>query len=165
MAARLQISPDGTRLVVGDSSAAVRVFDAKGGERLSEEFNASFVVHVAISPDSKQYVAASIDGTAVVRDMATGKVLFPPSRTAATIYQLEYSPDGKYISTAGMDGVAKVWDASNGKELHTLQASSTQVRGAHFNADGTHLFTTGMDGVIREYTSDLKNWSSWQKHA
>ena len=81
----IALSPDGTRLVVGDSSAAVRVFDAKSGERLSEEYNASFVVHVAISPDSKQYVAASIDGTAVVRDMATGKVLFPPLTQSATI--------------------------------------------------------------------------------
>lgn len=152
----IALSPDGTRLVVGDSSAAVRVFDARSGESLSEEHNDSFVVHVAISPDGKQYAAASIAGTAVVRDMATGKVLFPPLTQSGTIYQLEYSPDGKYISTAGFDGVAKVWDASTGKELHSLQVGSAQVRGAHFSADGTHLITTGMDGVIREYTLDIE---------
>jgi WD40 repeat protein len=152
----IALSPDGTRLVVGDSSTAVRLFDAKSGESLSEEHNDSFVVHVAISPDGKQYAAASLDGTAVIRDMATGKVLFPPLTQSATIYQLEYSPDGKYISTAGFDGVAKVWDANTGKELHTLQASSAQVRGAHFSADGTHLITTGMDGVIREYTLNIE---------
>jgi WD40 repeat protein len=152
----IAMSPDGTRLVVGDSSAAVRVFDARSGESLSEQHNDSFVVHVAISPDGKQYAAASIDGTAVVRDMATGKVLFPPLTQSATIYQLEYSPDGKYISTAGFDGIAKVWDASTGKELHSLQGGSSQVRGAHFSADGTHLITTGMDGVIREYTLNIE---------
>jgi WD40 repeat protein/transcriptional regulator with XRE-family HTH domain len=152
----IAISPDGTRLVVGDSSGAVQVLDVRNGERLSEEHNASFVVHVAISPDGKQYAAASLDGTAVIRDMATGKVLFPPLTQSATIYQLEYSLDGKYISTAGFDGVAKVWDANTGKELHTLQASSAQVRGAHFSADGTHLITTGMDGVIREYTLNIE---------
>ncbi len=148
----IAMSPDGARLVVGDSSSAVRVLDVKSGEPLSEEYNDSFVVHVAISPDGKQYAAASIDGTAVVRDMATGKVLFPPLTQSATIYQLEYSLDGKYISTAGMDGVAKVWDASTGKELHSLQGGFAQVRGAHFSANGAHLITTGMDGVIREYT-------------
>jgi WD40 repeat protein len=152
----IALSPDGTRLVVGDASRAVRVFDARSGESLSEQYNDSFVVHVAISPDGKQYAAASIDGTAVIRDMATGKVLFPPLKQSATIYQLEYSPDGKYISTAGFDGVAKVWDANTGQELHTLQASSAQVRGAHFSANGTHLITTGMDGVIREYTLNIE---------
>src|SRR5215207_7662469 len=152
----IAMSSDGTRLVVGDSSATVRVFDTRSGESLSEQHNDSFVVHVAISPDGKQYAAASIDGTAVVRDMATGKVLFPPLTQSATIYQLEYGPDGKYISTAGFDGVAKVWDASTGKELHSLQGGSSQVRGAHFSADGTHLITTGMDGVIREYTLNIE---------
>jgi WD40 repeat protein len=152
----IAMSPDGARLVVGDSSSAVRVLDVKSGESLSEEYNDSFVVHVAISPDGKQYAAASIDGTAVVRDMATGKVLFPPLTQSATIYQLEYSPNGKHISTAGFDGVAKVWDASTGKELHSLQGGFAQVRGAHFSADGTHLITTGMDGVIREYTLNIE---------
>jgi WD40 repeat protein len=150
------MSPDGTRLVAGDSSGAVRVFDVKSGELLSQEHNDSFVVHVAISPDGKQYAAASVNGTAVVRDMVSGKVLFPPLSQSATIYQLEYSPDGKYISTAGFDGVAKVWDASTGKELHSLQGSPAQVRGAHFNADATHLITTAMDGVIREYTLQVQ---------
>jgi len=152
----IAMSPDGTRLVVGDSSSAVRVLDVRSGEPLREEHNNSFVVHVAISPDGKQYAAASIDGTAVVRDLATGKVLFPPLTQSGTIYQLEYSLDGKYISTAGFDGVAKVWDASTGKELHSLQGGSAQVRGAHFSRDGTHLITTGMDGVIREYTLNIE---------
>ena len=152
----IAMSPDGTRLVVGDSSSAVRVLDVTSGEPLHEEHNNSFVVHVAISPDGKQYAAASIDGTAVVRDLATGKVLFPPLTQSGTIYQLEYSLDGKYISTAGFDSVAKVWDASTGKELHSLQGGSAQVRGAHFSADGTHLITTGMDGVIREYTLNIE---------
>ena len=149
-------SPDGTRLVVGDSSGAVRLFDAQTGKMLREEHNPSFVVNVLFSPDGKQYIAASVDGTALVRDTTTGSVLFPTLTNSATIYDMSYSSDGKYIATAGLDGVAKVWDASSGKELHVLQANSAQVRGAHFNANGTHLFTTGMDGVIREYTLNIE---------
>jgi WD40 repeat protein len=148
----IALSPDGTRLVSGDSSGAVRLFDAQTGGKLREEHNSSFVNYVLFSPDGKQYIAASVDGTALVRDTATGSTLFPALTNSATIYDMSYSSDGKYIATAGLDGVAKVWDANTGKELHTLQASSAQVRGAHFSANGTHLFTTGMDGVIREYT-------------
>jgi WD40 repeat protein len=149
-------SPDGTRLVVGDNSGAVRLFDAQTGEMLSEEHNPSFIVYVLFSPDGKQYIAASVDGTALVRDTTTGNTLFPMLTNSATIYDMNYSSDGKYIATAGLDGVVKVWDANTGKELHTLQASSAQVRGAHFSANGTHLFTTGMDGVIREYTLNIQ---------
>ena len=152
----IALSPDGTRLVSGDSSGAVRLFDAKTGEVLREEHNPSFVVNVLFGPDGKQYIAASIDGTALVRDTSTGSVLFPTLTNTATIYDLNYSFDGKYIATAGLDGVAKVWDANTGKELHTLQASSAQVRGAHFSVNGTHLFTTDMDGVIREYTLNIE---------
>jgi WD40 repeat protein/serine/threonine protein kinase/DNA-binding XRE family transcriptional regulator len=148
----IALSPDGTRLVAGDSSAAVRLFDAQTGEKLREEHNSGFVDYVLFSPDGQQYISANVDGTAVVRDTATGRMLFPALTNSATIYSIDYSADGKYIATAGLDGVAKVWDANTGQELHTLQGSSAQIRGAHFNADGTHLITTGMDGVIREYT-------------
>jgi WD40 repeat protein len=130
----------------------VRLFDAQTGEMLREEHNSGFVDNVLFSPDGKQYISANVDGTAVVRDTATGNTLFPALTNSATIYGIDYSADGKYIATAGLDGVAKVWDANTGKELHTLQGSSAQIRSAHFNADGTHLITTGMDGVIREYT-------------
>jgi len=152
----IALSPDGTRLVSGDSSAAVRLFDAQTGEMLKEKHNSGFVNYVLFSPDGEQYISASLDGTAVVRDTATGGTLFPALTNSATIYSIDYSADGKYIATAGLDGVAKVWDANTGKELHTLQASSAQVRGAHFSANGTHLFTTGMDGVIREYTLNIE---------
>ncbi len=151
----IALSPDGTRLVSGDSSGAVRLFDAQTGEMLREENNSSFVDYVLFSPDGKQYISANLDGKALVRETASGNVLFPALTQSSTIYEVNYSSDGKYIATASLDGVAKVWDASTGQELHTLQGSSAEIRGAHFNADGTHLITTGMDGVIREYTLQI----------
>ena len=151
----IALSPDGTRLVSGDSSGAVRLFDAQTGEMLRAENNSSFVDYVLFSPNGKQYISANLDGKAWVRDTATGNVLFPTLTQSSTIYEVNYSSDGKYIATTSLDGVAKVWDANTGQELHTLQGSSAQIRGAHFNADGTHLITTGMDGVIREYTLQI----------
>ena len=77
------------------------------------------VLAVSFSPDGKTIATASIDKTARLWDVATGKPLGEPMRHESYVVTVSFSPDGKTIATAASwgDGTARLWDATTGKPL------------------------------------------------
>src|SRR5262245_24471489 len=64
-------SPDGTTLVAGNASGAVRVWDVATRTERRKALNGhtQSVISVSFSPDSRTLASASTDGTIVVWDM------------------------------------------------------------------------------------------------
>ena len=147
-----EFSRDG-RLVVTTSwwKKVAEVWDAATGRAVcSLKGHDGFVTSAHFSPDSKQVLTASMDGTAHVWSVETGHYLFRPMRHEGNVLSAEFSSDGKRIVTASADGTARVWDAANGLALTLLlkhnEASQLEVHSAHFSPDGTHIVTACNDG-------------------
>ncbi|KAA0169622.1 hypothetical protein FNF27_06917 [Cafeteria roenbergensis] len=69
-----------------------------------------FVNAVAFSPDGKFLVTASADKAVMVRDAATGAVLFKAAAAhKGSVYNAVCSPDGASLATSSADKTVKVW--------------------------------------------------------
>jgi WD40 repeat protein len=89
-------SPDGQYFVTGWST--------KGS---SLDINA-----IAISPDSRQVATANKEGTIMLFDIGSGKLVETLSAQKGRVLAVAFSPDGKYLYGGGEDKTIKIWELS-----------------------------------------------------
>jgi WD40 repeat protein len=76
-----------------------------------------FVDAVAFRPDGRAVLTGSVDQTARLWEVATGKPLGPPLRHSSTIWRAAFSPDGRTALTGCMDQTARLWDPATGAPI------------------------------------------------
>lgn len=104
---------------------------------------------IAYSPDGRLLVAGTADGTLVLWDATTRRMV--ASRTLAEqgeLSALAFSPNGKALATAGADHLVRFW------EIPTLSLCNTHLAGhvntitrLAFSADGKVVLSVGLDHV------------------
>jgi WD40 repeat protein len=96
---------------------------------------------VAFSPDGRQILSASLDGSAVRWDL-DGQEL---SRLKVDGYwtSMAFSPDGKLLLVGADDGTLQLWDFAAGSMLRTFSGHSATVRSVNFSADGRYAVSAG----------------------
>jgi WD40 repeat protein/tRNA A-37 threonylcarbamoyl transferase component Bud32 len=101
--------PDGTRALVV-SGRFTHLWDVRGGQALGQPLYhpEGGVARLAPSPDGRQVLVSSTDGTAWLWDVATGATLGPPACREA-LGAVAFSPDGRTFAVAGRDGRIVLW--------------------------------------------------------
>jgi WD40 repeat protein len=107
---------------------------------------------VAFSPDSATLATAQTDGTARLRDIATGRQIGAPmgATSIGAVEAVAFSRDGTMLATAGDDGSARLWDVATRHQIGpTMQAgrSVSGVESVTFSADGATLGAVGAGEV------------------
>ena len=90
---------------------------------------------VSDSPDGKQFVTASGDGSVKTWDAVTGEQLLRIDGFYAI-----YSPDGKRLAVVGLDYMVKMIDIETGKEI-TFPKDIAATLTVTFSSDGLRLAT------------------------
>jgi WD40 repeat protein len=158
-------SPDGSRLVITNNSAA-RVWDAATGKPLTPPLVHPHVIHgAAFSPDGSRLVTWSVDGTAQTWDTTTGEPRSPPLVHQGEVKTAAFSPDGTRVVTASWDRTARVWDAATGRPWSSVLGHPVAVEGAAFSPDGSRVVTWSVDGTARLWAmrfdgGTLAEWSA-----
>src|SRR5205823_5716675 len=81
--------------------------------------HAHIVSGVTMAPDGKTVASGSHQGTIMVWEAATGKLLRQfKAQTGVTC--LTYNPDGKMLASSGWYGPIILWDPETGKQIRTL---------------------------------------------
>ena len=83
---------------------------------------------MAVTPDGKRAVSASLDQTLKVWDLETGRALLTLEGHTAGVDGVAVTPDGKCAVSASVDKTLKVWDLDSGRALRTLEVHSDSVR-------------------------------------
>jgi WD40 repeat protein len=92
------------------------------------------VVDVAFSPDGGRLISAQLDGTAVIRDAATGKALHVLRGPGKDVRGVAFSPDGRWVASNSF-GATMIWDAMTGQLIENLKTSGSGWSVA-FSPDG-----------------------------
>jgi WD40 repeat protein/ABC-type transport system substrate-binding protein len=105
----------------------------------------------AFSPDGKEVLTASEDGTARVWNFTTGqtRLLLKGPNPADSNTLAIYSPDGQTILTAYGSGGVRLWQAQSGRELFALNGHTGRINSTVFSADGRYIVTGSQDGTAR----------------
>lgn len=115
------------------------------------------ITSIAITPDGKNIVSGSLDGTVRVWDSNNGKQAYPPKVLGAaeefSVYSVAVSPDGKYIAggAAGMGDTSNdqifIWGIDSPIPLQSLKTNKLPGEVA-FSPDGKWLACAAGDVLL-----------------
>jgi WD40 repeat protein/DNA-binding SARP family transcriptional activator len=160
-------SPDGTRVLTGDSGInAARIWDvskAGGGEIASLFAIGGYFGPAAFTSDGRRLVTAGEAGSVVVWDARTfahlrtlgappGASSAPPGPntgvSGADVFRLAVSPDDRLIAAVRLDGSVRVWDMATGHDAFTVDAGPALApfMDVSWSSDGDLLVVVANDG-------------------
>lgn len=91
---------------------------------------------------------ASLDGTAAVWDVASGRQL-RRVRGPGQLWGAALDPTGARLATTAADGLVELWDMASGRRIAAETGHSGNAHGPVFSPDGRVLVTEGSDGTAR----------------
>ena len=118
--------------------------------------------HVAISPDGKQLLSGSFDGTMRLWDLQTGKEIKVFKGTGHFVESVAFTSDGKravcsYGPTKVLEArfdedprcSVRLWDLNTGKELKVFKGHAGPVLSLALSQNGRFLVSGSADNTMR----------------
>jgi WD40 repeat protein len=104
---------------------------------------------VSVSPDGRQALSASEDGTLKLWDLETGRELRTLAGHSVWVTGVAMSADGRRAVSASVDQTLKVWNLATGRGLHTLAGHSDRVNGVALSGDGRRAVSASQDHTLK----------------
>lgn len=146
-------SPDGSRLAVGATDAAVRVLALSDGRVLQTLTGHTALVTmqgVAFDPDGTTLATASQDGTVRLWDAERGTLRTVLDHRGIPVMGLSWHPGGDRLATSSdVSGTVLVWDTESGEVEERLPIAQGPLIALDYSPDGDILATGGANGTLR----------------
>ncbi len=151
-------SHDGKRLVSGDASGVICIWDlARGNMFRRINAHAELVSRVCFDKLGQQVVSGSFDSSIKFWNANTGEqegtielpdIRLEPRRTGTRIRDLNISPSGKFLAIANEEGNLTTWSLASKELVHKFRSvdeveSSPQIRSFKFSPDEKKLVSCG----------------------
>ncbi len=154
---RLDFSPEGKALVIGDYDHRLQVIDLTSGKAslTIPEAHAEGITAVAWSPTGSLIASGSGYSASPIRlwDAASGKPLGVMEGHTSWICGLIFSSDGLRLYSASGDQTIRIWDVGRRRCLATLRGNCDEVYGLALSPDGTTLASGCKDGVVASWSA------------
>jgi serine/threonine protein kinase len=126
--------------------------------------HSSWVLALAISPDSRVLVSGGLDDRIVIWDIATGQPKFVINDAhSKAINSLSISPDGLFAVSGSDDDTIKIWQLATGQLVRTISGHTQDVNAVAVTPDGQFIISGSEDrsvAVWRLATGErLRNFS------
>ncbi|MCI0683235.1 MAG: WD40 repeat domain-containing protein [Gemmataceae bacterium] len=117
------------------------------GELKKLEGHTDEVKSVAFSFDGRYAISGSVDQTARIWDLATGKEDKVLRGHTKQIWAVAFHPNGRQVFTASWDATARLWDAKTGNEARRF-SHRLDLNGLALSRDGNTLWTASDDQSV-----------------
>lgn len=158
-----KILPDGKQCCIGYEDGTIKVWDLKQSTAVHSFKGGSGVGHAEgvtsldCHENSVLTISGSVDGTAKLLNMNTGKVLatFSAGPVNATIGDtnsvetVALCNSHPFAAVGSLNGALTIWDISTQTLRHMCQHEAGIVRVKWDPSGSTNVFTAGLDGCIR----------------
>jgi WD40 repeat protein len=114
---------------------------------------------LAFSPDGKLIASGGPEGTVMVWDAATGKVLFALRGHTGSVASVAFSGDSRRLATGSSDHTVKIWDTLVGQEVLTLRGHEEPVSSVAFSPDGRYLASASASALPGQ-PGQVKIWDA-----
>src|SRR5271165_470646 len=101
---------------------------------------------VAVTPDGRCAVWASLDQTLRLWDLSTGQTIRTLEGHTGPVYAVAVTPDGRCAVSASWDQTLRLWDLNTGQMIRTLEGSVTAVA---VTPDGRCAVSASLDQTLR----------------
>lgn len=138
----IAVSRDGSKVLTGDISGGVGLWDLKTGQSTIRRGHRYWVSGVAFSPDGRRGYSTSADQTVRTWDLASGECLRVLKTRGGQAKGLALSPDGNWLAVGSgvrFGGIIEVWDDRTGALVVSLAGSAPLA----FSADGKRMLSAG----------------------
>ena len=150
----LAVSPDGTRVAVGDDAGVVTVYDAHTGVTKVRLVGAPSRVFALAFVDGDRLIAGDDGGGLRLWNTRTGQQLRALARAhQGAVTGVAVSPDRKILASSGADGVVRTWRSADLGALATTPRQSGPVKDIAFDPSGD-VVAAGNDGMVRFWRVD-----------
>lgn len=133
--------------LVGEMQVTTRVRQAKEIMKLAG--HCAWTKSIEVSPDGKEALSGSADGTVRLWDLTTGKEVGRFDGHEGDVYCVAFSPSGNQALSGGKDQTVRLWDLDSEKEIKKFVGHVNMVTCVAFAPEGTKIASGGYDGVIR----------------
>jgi WD40 repeat protein/uncharacterized caspase-like protein len=139
-------SYDGRRALAAGDQGMAETWDLASGRELAVvQVNYLGGGHVALSPNAKYMVTATLDAKIVeLWDLTTGKQTLEFKGDSDAVQSVAVSPDGRHVVTAISNEQFRLWDISAGGEIRRFggrPSSNAPFSAVAFSPDGRYVLT------------------------
>jgi WD40 repeat protein len=150
---RMAFSPDGRGLVAGSGSGEIYGWELPSGKPLFEPVRSAHTSDIwgfAFSPKGDRFATYSSDGTSVLLEYPSGRIIGRAFGDVSDIAGVAFTPDGTGLIGGGADGALRLWDIDKQTLIATTPSGHSQpIIDVAESADGKLVATLGNDQQVR----------------
>lgn len=151
---KIAFSPDGTRIVAGDTAGMIRTWNIDSGQTIATVNQPGEIFGVDWSADGKLIASVGSDKMVRVWDAETLEQRQTMHGHKGPIYNVAFASWGSSLATVGWGKEIFIWDTATGLEERQLIGSSGDNWSVAFCGDGHHAVVASQDGKCRIWSLD-----------
>lgn len=143
-------SPDSKHIVTGSdvwNDNAVKIWEVETGREVAVfKGHEAYVLSVAMSPDGRRLLTASLDNTVRLWDAMSGQQL---RVIEGHTFPVSFSPDGSMLVTGHKDNSLRLLNSESMQEVLALRGHSGIIQSVAFSPDGQRLVSGSEDSTAK----------------
>ncbi len=149
------LTPDGKKLITGDSTGRIYVWDSQTGKALFVfKGHANAIRALLFAPKTNRLISAAADSKIRVWNLASQECIKQLEGHTNIVMSISLSEDEKRLVSGSADQTVKLWDIESEKCLKTYQGHNGWVRSVSYNSQKGMITSGGHDKTVMIWNSE-----------